>query len=253
MPRIRSIKPEFPQSESMGRVSRDARLLFVLLWTICDDAGRTRAASRMLASLLFPYDEDAGAKIDGWLVELERESCIVRYTVGDSTYLQVCNWQAHQKIDRPSTSRIPPLDEGSRILANPREGSSLDRDKDLRTKDHSRGENAREEEARLAVEAEGIAIPAMPDWLRPWHAAYVAGVGHIAPAKLRRIVAPVRHEPDALTSWKLWCADPQLRRFARAKAEGWLAAWRAILDEQRDVLAAISGGGVPIVTAPEAA
>jgi hypothetical protein len=59
MARIRTIKPEFPQSESMGRISRDARLLFVQLWCICDDHGRTRAASRMLASLLFPYDDDA--------------------------------------------------------------------------------------------------------------------------------------------------------------------------------------------------
>jgi hypothetical protein len=71
--RIRTIKPEFPQSESMGNVSRDARLLFVLLWTLCDDSGRTRAASRMLASLLYPYDDDAPGLIDGWLGELERE------------------------------------------------------------------------------------------------------------------------------------------------------------------------------------
>lgn len=34
MARIRSIKPEFPQSESIGKLSRDARPLFVLLWTI---------------------------------------------------------------------------------------------------------------------------------------------------------------------------------------------------------------------------
>lgn len=131
MARIRTIKPEFPQSESMGRVSRDARLLFVLLWTICDDSGRTRAASRMLASLLFPYDDDAAKKIDGWLLELERERCVVRYTVGGDTYLQVHNWLKHQKIDRPSQSKIPPFDESSRILANPRESSS----EDLRIKD----------------------------------------------------------------------------------------------------------------------
>jgi hypothetical protein len=77
MPRIRTIKPEFPQSQSTGRVSRDARLLFILLWTIADDVGRTRAASRMLASLLFPYDDDAPALIEGWLAELERELCIL--------------------------------------------------------------------------------------------------------------------------------------------------------------------------------
>ena len=126
MARIRSIKPEFPQSESMGNVSRDARLLFIELWTICDDEGRTRAASRMLASLLFPYDDDAAKLIDGWLMELEREGCIVRYVIDGATYLQVCNWLNHQKIDKPSRSKIPQFGESSRILSRPRELSSED-------------------------------------------------------------------------------------------------------------------------------
>lgn len=132
MGRIRTIKPEFPQSESVGRLSRDARLLFVELWTVCDDSGRTRAASRMLASLLFPYDDDAPEKINGWLAELEREKMIVRYAPNGDTYLQVCKWLSHQKIDKPSPSKIPPFDEHSRILvessSNPREHSSGDRD-----------------------------------------------------------------------------------------------------------------------------
>jgi len=121
--RIRTIKPEFPQSESMGRVSREARLLFVMLWPICDDHGRTRAASRMLASLLFPYDDDAPALIDGWLDELEREGCIERYESGGSTYLHIPKWLTHQKIDKPSNPVHP---EPPRGLANPREGSALE-------------------------------------------------------------------------------------------------------------------------------
>lgn len=133
MARIRTIKPEFPQSESMGRISRDARLLFVELWTICDDSGRTRAASRMLASLLFPYDDDAPGLIDGWLDELEAEGCIVRYTAEGASYLEVRNWLSHQKIDKPSQSKIPAFDECSRKLAKPREHSSLDQGS--RTKD----------------------------------------------------------------------------------------------------------------------
>lgn len=138
MARIRTIKPELPQSESMGRVSRDARLLFILLWTLCDDAGRTRAASRMLASLLYPYDDDAPGLIDAWLVELEEEGCILRYSVEGSAYLQVCKWLIHQKIDRPSASKIPAPAESSRVLASPRESSSVDLD--LRTKDLDQGE-----------------------------------------------------------------------------------------------------------------
>ena len=122
MARIRTIKPEFPQSESMGRVTREARLCFILLWTIADDAGRLRGNSRMLASLLYPYDVDAGKKIDGWLDELESEKCILRYqSESKDHYIAVLNWNSHQKIDKPSNSKIPPPD--SRAFANIREDS----------------------------------------------------------------------------------------------------------------------------------
>lgn len=147
MARIRTIKPEFPQSESMGRVSRDARLLFVLLWTIADDSGRLRGNSRMLASLLFPYDDDAPGLIDKWMDELDREHCIDRYEVDGNRYVQIAKWLNHQKIDRPSESKIPPFDESSRVLANDRESSSLD----LRIKDQgSKDRGAKEQDAQSA-------------------------------------------------------------------------------------------------------
>lgn len=130
MARIRTIKPEFPQSESMGNVSREARLCFILLWTIADDSGRLRGTSRMLASLLYPYDDDAKDLIDGWLCELSREHCIAIYSNAGATYLQVLNWTSHQKIDKPSQSKIPAFDESSRILANVRECSSEDQGRD---------------------------------------------------------------------------------------------------------------------------
>ena len=139
MARIRTIKPEFPQSESMGNVSRDARLCFVMLWTISDDAGRLRGNSRMLASLLFPYDDDAPKLIDDWLSELEQEGCIQRYAIDGASYLEITNWLSHQKIDKPSPSKLPAFDEGSRILASPREAYPLDLDLDQRTKDQGSG------------------------------------------------------------------------------------------------------------------
>jgi hypothetical protein len=123
MARIRSIKPEFPQSESMGRVSRDARLTFVLLWTIADDAGRLRGNSRMLASLLYPYDSDAPRLIDRWLEELSKEKCLVRYKVNGNQYIEICNWLSHQKIDHPSKSKIEPFSNALEDSREPREGS----------------------------------------------------------------------------------------------------------------------------------
>lgn len=134
MARIRTIKPEFPQSESMGRVSRDARLCFIMLWTLADDAGRLRGNSRMLASLLFPYDDDAKDGIVQWLAELESEGCVLRYDVGGDTYLKISAWRKHQKIDKPSASKIPAHpdddDEDSRRFESIREASPLDQGED---------------------------------------------------------------------------------------------------------------------------
>lgn len=115
MARIRTIKPEFSQSESMGRVSRDARLTFVLLWTIADDQGRMRGNTRLLARSLFPYDDDATERITEWLFELEREQCITRYGVDADSYVQINHWTDHQKIDRPTPSRFPSPD-GVRVV-----------------------------------------------------------------------------------------------------------------------------------------
>lgn len=120
MGRIRTIKPEFPKSETIGSLSRDARLLFIQLWTEADDAGRLRGASRLLASVLYPYDEDAPALIEAWLSELAEKGCIRRYRVNGNQYIEIANWLEHQKIDRPSPSRLPSFNEGSEI---PREGS----------------------------------------------------------------------------------------------------------------------------------
>ena len=123
MARIRTIKPEFADSESMARVSREARLLFVLLWTIADDEGRMRGSPRFLASKLYPYDDDVPGLIGAWLGELEGEGCVLQYDTGTDHYLSLPHWPDHQKIDKPSPSRIPP--PPSLVVAKPRERSRI--------------------------------------------------------------------------------------------------------------------------------
>src|SRR5471030_318034 len=121
MPRIRTIQPNFAHSNSIMHLSRDARLLFVQLWTVVDDCGRARASPADLASRLYPLDDDAPALLPGWLDELEREGCLEGYTVDDVDYLRIVNWREHQKIDRPTPSRLPAAP--SEPLASPREES----------------------------------------------------------------------------------------------------------------------------------
>lgn len=156
MARIRSIKPEFVQSETIGNLSRDARLLFIQLWTYVDDEGRARGASRMLASLLFPYDHDAPNLIEGWLTELQREGCIRRYEVDGSRYLDIPNWLKHQKIDHPGKSKIPPFENGSEILAKVSEGFAPDLGP--RTRDLGEGSS----EANASADVPPAPKPMMP-------------------------------------------------------------------------------------------
>jgi len=142
--RIRSIKPEFWESESLGRVSREARLLFIGLFSCCDDVGRARASSRLLASRLFPYDDDAFKRLPGWIAELEKQGCIRIYVVDGESYLDLPKWANHQKIDKPSASKLPSFDDV-------REGSRGFENNSLGTGNGNREEEQGEESATVVV------------------------------------------------------------------------------------------------------
>jgi hypothetical protein len=153
MPRIRTIKPEFPQSEVVGKLSREARLLFLQLFTLVDDEGRARAAPRMLASLLYPYDEDAADGIDGWLDELAVHGLVRRYAVNEARYLAIVHWNELQKIDRPTPSRLPPP-PGSEDAARSREASrALAPDQEEESEREVDGESEKESESGARTDA----------------------------------------------------------------------------------------------------
>lgn len=109
MARIRTIKPEFPDDERLGQVSRDARLLFILTWTRADDHGRIRAAPAFLKGQLYPYDLDVTPMmVAAWLKELEDIGVMRNYSVRDERYAVVTNWEKHQRIDNAGKPSCPP-------------------------------------------------------------------------------------------------------------------------------------------------
>lgn len=167
--RIRTIKPEFWESESLGRVSREARLLFIGLFTCCDDSGRARAGSRLLASRLYPYDTDAVKRVPGWLSELEAEKCIRVYQSDGETYLDIPKWLSHQKIDRPSQSKLPPFArarEDSRNVALEQGTGNGNREQGK-----EQGKEPQTPETPPAVTQDPLEIPTTlktPDFVRAW-------------------------------------------------------------------------------------
>jgi len=124
MPRIRTIDPYFPRTPSLSRVSREARLFFILLWTVADDSGRLRLNHERLIDRLYPFDNDALSLLPLWIGELEAARCIELYRVEDVEYLRVRKWRQMQAIDRPTPSRLPrsPI-ETIREAREPREES----------------------------------------------------------------------------------------------------------------------------------
>lgn len=109
--RIRTIKPEAFQSEQICRVSREARLLWVVLLTMSDDDGRLRWRTQSVLGHGFPEDDDAAGLLDGWLAELIDEGLVVFYRNGRSLFVVHPNWHDHQRIDKPKPSSLPGPDD----------------------------------------------------------------------------------------------------------------------------------------------
>ncbi|GHG27557.1 hypothetical protein [Streptomyces zaomyceticus] len=109
MARIRTIKPEAFVSESLAEVSVEAERTFFGLLTQSDDHGRHRDNAAIIAGLLWPLRaEHNSVHVEDDLHQLATASLICRYTGCDGRrYLHIVTWSEHQKIDKPSQSRLP--------------------------------------------------------------------------------------------------------------------------------------------------
>lgn len=109
MARIRTIKPEAFVSESLAEVTVEAERTFFGLLTQADDHGRHRDNAAIIAGLLWPLRaEHTSVHVEDDLHQLANAGLICRYTGCDGRrYLHVVTWSEHQKIDKPSLSRLP--------------------------------------------------------------------------------------------------------------------------------------------------
>ncbi|MEV0910271.1 hypothetical protein [Streptomyces hokutonensis] len=109
MARIRTIKPEAFISESLAAVSLTAERTFFGLLTQADDQGRHRDHAAIIAGQLWVLRPDhTPSDVETDLAQLADAGLICRYTgPDDKRYLHVVTWHRHQKINRPSMSRLP--------------------------------------------------------------------------------------------------------------------------------------------------
>jgi hypothetical protein len=105
--RIRTVKPEFFTSLTVAGLSVEARLTFIGLWTHVDDQGRCVDDPRLIKAAVWPLDDRISSDVEQDLKELTESSLILRYKVGERSYLCVRTWDEHQRINRPTKSKLP--------------------------------------------------------------------------------------------------------------------------------------------------
>lgn len=90
-------------------LSRDERLFYIALWNDADDEGRFLAHPRRLLGAIFPYDSDLSDEdVERFMLTLRDTGRLVLYEVGGEPYGQLTKFSDHQKISKPTPSRIPP-------------------------------------------------------------------------------------------------------------------------------------------------
>ena len=109
MARIRTIKPAIFSSETVCAWPIPVRWTFAGLFTYLDDAGRGRDEPRLIKAELYPLDDAmTPRKVALHLEMIAKNGPICRYLIDGIAYLHVTSWAEHQRINRPTESKIPP-------------------------------------------------------------------------------------------------------------------------------------------------
>jgi len=104
------IHPDLWADEEVGRLSRDARLLWIALFSLADDEGRGSASIPYLRRAVFGFDQDITAERVG---ELRSEIAstmrgITFYEADKRELYSLANWSRFQKVAHPTPSVFPP-------------------------------------------------------------------------------------------------------------------------------------------------
>lgn len=108
--RIRTIRPEFYQSESVGSMTWKARLVFINLWSYVEDNGVNLDNPRLFRGQCMPYDDSVLDDIENAFAELEQCGSIIRYERDGKRLLFVPGFEKWQNIQRPGTCHYLPPD-----------------------------------------------------------------------------------------------------------------------------------------------
>lgn len=221
-----------PADETLGRCSRDARLLFVLAITLADDHGRFRSSAAYLRGALFPYDDDlSAAEVERWVQELAEAGRWVLYSERGQRYAAFTWWRRHQRIDNAGRPTWPEPPEGLLPPDPAPELTPVDKPKGNGSKGAPRRTAANRGGLPLEVEVE---VEVDQDQEGTTHRAATSMSPHNRNASAARVPG-VFLPPGLEQLWRTWPEANRLR-FPEAQRH-WDAAVRLGVEPQR-ILAA---------------
>lgn len=106
MARIRTIKPKFWDDVKVGKLSRDARLLYIGMWNFCDDLGVIIAEPIWLKSKIFPFDQIQLQQFERFCAELQKLGFISLFSHNNEKFYYLPKFRNHQVINRPNYEDI---------------------------------------------------------------------------------------------------------------------------------------------------
>lgn len=124
MPRIRYLKPDFFKDEHIKDLPYEARLFYQGLWCYADKKGRLEDRPERLKVEIMPYDKIDIEEILNLLSSPKKNSkrpYILRYSENKENYIQILQWNKHQKphhteqesiIPEPPKNILEPLNNG---------------------------------------------------------------------------------------------------------------------------------------------
>jgi len=109
MARIRTVKPEFWQDEDLAALNPFTQLLAIGLLNHADDYGYFKAHIALVKAAVFPFS-DSSLSIHGMLNDLSNITYITLFEGTDGKpYGHINSFGKHQKVNRPTPSKIAPL------------------------------------------------------------------------------------------------------------------------------------------------
>lgn len=106
MARMRMIKPKFWEDTKIGKLSRDARLLYIALWNFSDDLGVVIGNSVWLKTRIFPYDQMQIQQFEKLITDLAINGFIYLFSYQGEEFIYLPNFARHQTINRPNLEDV---------------------------------------------------------------------------------------------------------------------------------------------------